>query len=188
MLIQGYMIDTSNIMMLPYMNRDNFRTLRDKLKRLSPKISEEFSVPVLRSLMTNKTTAYSISDAVTELLGRNASQELMKTLKDLPILTVKTIVRTSEMDSVPCTFDQNCISMRLKPQTQCIFELNIFRDGSNKMNVYSKKFNKQKEEFWFLIFIEGDSLSFRKFSFSKRMKKIEIPVEMPLQRGKFSVM
>lgn len=184
MLIQGYMINTPNVLMLPYINYDGYRSLRDDIRNLCSQNWRELSVPVLRHLMQNKDTEQQIFNVFKSVLGGRTS-EVMRTLKDLPILRVQTTVK-SLVDNkiIPLMEEENAISLQLAPQNRCLFELTISREGSNKMNVYSKKFSKQKEEFWFLIFIEGDSMSFRKFSFSRKSKKIEIPVEMPPQKGK----
>ncbi|KAG5892631.1 hypothetical protein JTB14_019719 [Gonioctena quinquepunctata] len=148
---------------------------------------DNLSVPLLRSMIMNKNISQQLERSLTDLLGSKASIEVMRTLKDLPILTVKTSIKNvSDNSSTSCTDDHNVLTFKMAPDKQCIFELSIYREGSSKMNVYSKKFNKQKEEFWFLIFVEEDSMSFRKFSFSKRMKKLDIPVQMPSRKGNFT--
>lgn len=183
MLIQGYMINTSNIMMLPYINYDIYRTLRNDIRNLTPDNVNDITIPLIRYLIQNSNNESRIYNMFSDVLGSKAA-EVMKTLKDLPILTVKTTVKSLVDNSIiPTVQDNNAICIKMPPQTRCMFELNIFREGSGKMNVYSKKFSKQKEEFWFLIFVEGDSMSFRKFSFSRRTKKIEIPIDIPPQKG-----
>lgn len=185
MLIQGYMINTSNILMLPYINYENYSILRNEIKTMISENINDISVPLLRHLIQNGKSEKRILNLFSDILGNKAG-EVMKTLKDLPILTVRTTVKSLNNNTViPSLQENNVISIKLPPQTRCMFELTIFREGSSKMNVYSKKFSKQKDEFWFLIFVEADSMSFRKFSFSKRMKKIEIPVEMPPQKGEY---
>lgn len=183
MLIQGYMINTSNVMMLPYINHDNYCNLRDEIRNLLSQTVTDITVPLLRHLMQNADYDRRIVDIFNDIL-RNKAAEVMKILKNLPILTVKTTVKSlADNNIIPTVEEDNVISIKLPPQTRCIFELNLFRVGSSNMNVYSKKFSKQKEEFWFMIFMEGDTMSFRKFSFSRRSKKMEIPVEMPPQKG-----
>lgn len=182
MLIQGYMINTSNAMTLPYINYDNYRNLRHEIRHLISENINDISVATLRYLIHNGEER-KLFEVFNNILGNKAT-DVMKILKDLPILTIRTTVKSLVDNSIiPCSEENNIINIKIPPQTRCLFEFNIFREGSSKMNVYSKKFNKQKEEFWFLIFVEGDNLSFRKFSFSRRMKKIEIPVEPPPQRG-----
>lgn len=182
MLIQGYMIDISNVMMLPYINYDNYRTLRNEIRNMLLQNIIDISVPLLRHLMQNSESKKQIFDSLNNILGNKAA-EVMKTLRDLPILTVKTTVKSLVDNNIIPIVEDNVINIKLPAQACCVFELNIFREGSSKMNVYSKKFGKQKEEFWFLIFLEGESMTFRKFSFSRSTKKIEIPVEMPPQKG-----
>lgn len=185
MLIQGYMIGTSNVMMLPYINYENYRTLKSHIRQLLSQNITDISIPLLRHFLQKKESEKRVFEALSDVLGSKAP-EIMKTLRDLPILTVNTTVKSQVNNTIiPTVQEDNVISIKIPPQTHCIFELNIFREGSNKMNVYSKKFNKQKEEFWFLIFVEGDSMSFRKFSFSRKSKKIQIPVEMPPQKGEY---
>lgn len=185
MLIQGYMVNECNVIMLPYINQDNLRSLKDRLKRTSSFNSNNLSIPFLRSAMEDKTAAGQLSNILSDLLGSKASSEVMRAINDMPILTVKTAIKNNRNNVIiPYTIDQDVINVRTQPGTDCIFELNIFREGSSKMNVYSKKFNKQKEEFWFLIFVERDNLSFRKFSFARRSKKIDLPVQLPHQRGR----
>nr|CAH7750403.1 unnamed protein product [Callosobruchus chinensis] len=182
MLIQGYMANLSNIMMLPYVNRGNLEQLKEKIKSVAPDI-DTLSIPVLRNQMQDKRMHDKLSNVLAELFKDKAS-EIIRTLRDLPILTVRTAVKDlNTQKSLECSINQDVLNVRASPEAQCMFELSIFREGSHKMNVYSKKFNKQKEEFWFLIFMEGENLTFRKFSFSKRVKRIELPVQMPAQRG-----
>ncbi|XP_072381205.1 activating signal cointegrator 1 complex subunit 3-like isoform X2 [Diabrotica undecimpunctata] len=186
MLIQGYTINTSNVMMLPYINHENFRDLRNKLSSLGVK-TDNFTVPTIRSLLTNdKNLKYTLEDILSGMFG-NASREVMKTLNDLPLLTIRTtIINTTSKETVPCLMEDNYYNVKVNANAQCMFELTVSRQGSSKMNVYSKKFNKQKEEFWFLIFIEENELTFRKFSFSKNFKKIVMPVQIPERRGLYN--
>lgn len=182
MLIQGYMIDSSNIMMLPYINFDHYSTLRYEFRNLLPQGTSDISIPLLRHLL--QFSEKKIFLTFSNLLGNRAT-DVMKALRDFPILTVKTTVKSlADNQIIPTVQEDNVMSIKLPPQTRCLFELSIHREGSSKTNVYSKKLNKQKEEFWFLIFVEGDSISFRKFSFSRKLKRIELPVEMPPQKGK----
>lgn len=183
MLIQGYTINTSNIMMLPYINYENYRILRSEVRNLISQNITDISIPVLRYLIQNKDTERKITQTLFDLVG-SKSVEVMKAMRDFPILTVKTTVKSlADSSVIPVIEDDNFVTVKMPCDTQCIFELSIFREGSSKMNVYSKKFSKQKEEFWFLIFVEGDSMSFRKFSFTRKVKKINVPVEMPPQKG-----
>lgn len=187
MIIQGYMVNECNIIMLPYINRENLRSLKDRLKKL-PSFNSNLSIPFLRTVMENKATASQLSSALTDLLGSKASSEVIKAIYDMPILTVRTTIKNHQNNEIiPSTMDQEVINIRTRPGTDCIFELNIFREGSTKMNVNSKKFNKQKEEFWFLIFVERGNINFRKFSFSRRNKKIDLPVQLPPQRGNYRI-
>ncbi|KAJ8967760.1 hypothetical protein NQ314_002643 [Rhamnusium bicolor] len=73
MLIQGYMINESNIMMLPYINRENLRGLKDRLRKICVENINDLSVPVLRYMMQNKDTSAQIANIFTELLGSKAS-------------------------------------------------------------------------------------------------------------------
>ncbi|KAJ8934568.1 hypothetical protein NQ318_017267 [Aromia moschata] len=133
--------------------------------------------------MQNRAAEKEVINIFNEVLSTRASSEIIKTLNDMPILTVKTTLKNSGTnENIPCIVNNSFISIKTQPDTHCIFELNIFREGSSKMNVYSKKFNKQKEEFWFLIFVERDFMTFRKFSFSRRTKRIDLPVQMPFQK------
>ncbi|XP_018561947.1 activating signal cointegrator 1 complex subunit 3 isoform X3 [Anoplophora glabripennis] len=185
MVIQGYMVNECNIIMLPYINGENLRTLKDRLKRTSFN-TNNLSIPFLRSVMDDKSATSQLSSILTDLLGSKASSEVVKAINDMPILTVRTTIKNHRNNEIiPWTMDQDVINIRSRPGTDCIFDLNIFREGSSKMNVNSKKFNKQKEEFWFLIFVERDNMNFRKFSFSRRAKRIDLPVQLPPQRGVF---
>ncbi|KAJ8984827.1 hypothetical protein NQ317_013026 [Molorchus minor] len=169
MLIQGYMITDSNVMMLPYINKGNLHSLKDRLKRSLNIDQKDVSIPFLRYVMQDREKENEMCNILSELLGSRLSSEVMKSIKDMPILTVKTTIKNvNSNEIIPCEVDDCFIAIRTRTNTHCIFELNIFREGSSKMNVYSKKFNKQKEEFWFLIFVERDTMTFRKFSFSRR--------------------
>ncbi|XP_056637201.1 activating signal cointegrator 1 complex subunit 3-like isoform X1 [Diorhabda sublineata] len=187
MLIQGYTIDAPNVLLLPYMNRDNFHELKTKLN------AENLTIPGLRCSMSNdENFNFRLNDVLSGMFGRDSATEMMKILKDMPLLTVRTRIRniTDGVD-IECDLEGGCYKVGVGAKRQCIFELNISRKGSSKMNVYSKKLNKQKEEFWFLIFVDGgNELTFRKFSFTKNFKKISIPVQVPERRGiyNYSVM
>ncbi|XP_074028472.1 activating signal cointegrator 1 complex subunit obelus isoform X3 [Leptinotarsa decemlineata] len=186
MLIQGQTLNTPNVMMLPYINFEIFERLKAKLLNIQNVNVENLSIPLLRSLISDKSISNKFDNILMDLLGSKASKEVLIMLKDLPILTIKTSVKNvTDNITVSCTNEQNFLSVKMSPGKQCIFEWSMFRDGSSKMNVCSKKFNKQKEEFWFLIFVEEDTMSFRKFSFSKRTKKIGLPVQMPTRKGTF---
>lgn len=104
------------------------------------------------------------------------------------MLTIKTLFKNIDNNQiVSLNIDKKSrfIDLQVNDNGKYIFQLDIHRDGSSKMNVYSKKFNKQKEEFWFLIFVEEETFSFRKFSFARHSKRIEIPVQFPAKLGKF---
>lgn len=185
MLIQGYTIDTSNILMLPYINRDNLRSLKDKLSKVTLSDTNSVSIPHLRLMLSNRDTANKITNVLNEIFDKSASSEIIKTVNDLPMLNIKTtITNSNNNEKLSYTLKENFYNLDIKSDCQCIFELNIYRQGCSKMNVYSKKFNKQKEEFWFLIFVEENEMTFRKFSFSRNFKKIVIPVKIPKRRGK----
>lgn len=185
MLIQGYTVDIPNIFMLPYINVENYKKLLEKLGKIVPHVDNNLSVPLVRAAMTDKKKNAQITAILNDVMGERATSEILKTVRDLPIIRVRTTVRNMQNnEEIPIKIEQNFISLRTLPDIQCMFELNILREGSSKMNVYSKKFNKQKEEFWFLIFVEGDQMSFRKFSFSRKIKKIDIPLQMPATKGR----
>ncbi|XP_060529591.1 activating signal cointegrator 1 complex subunit 3 isoform X2 [Cylas formicarius] len=186
MLIQGYMINESNIMMLPYLNKANFRPIIDQLTKMLQ--SKVVSVPLLKAEMAhNMNMVTSITNIFTESLGERSSSEIMKIINNLPILTIQTMVRgVLTNDVLRTSVDRDCvINMTGKEAMDCIFELEILREGSSEMNVYSKKFNKQKEEFWFVMFVMEHKVLFRKFSFNRKTKKVEIPAY--LRRGVYAI-
>lgn len=183
MLIQGYMVSESNLIMLPYVNKSNSIQIREKWSKLLQ--LDDFSIPSIRAYMDRHKDNKEVLYIFTDIFGSKASSEIMKSINGLPILTIQTKISSCEMKNCiePEVNEQNCsiINLEIKGEGEYILTLELYRDGSSQTNIHSKKFNKQKEEFWFMVLSMEGKLEFRKFSFSKKYKKIEIPLY--LRRG-----
>lgn len=186
MLLQGYTLNDPNLIMLPYVNRNNLISIRDDLAHLFKVNPSEMGVAFLKSF--NRSELYKSALKVFErALGHKAATEIAKTLNDLPIVTLQTLVTSLDHEkslTVQASERDSFVNVRGDTEGDYVFCLDLFMDGSSKMNVHSKKFNKQKEEFWFLILATNTGLIFRKFSFNRKNKKIEIPVH--LEKGKLN--
>lgn len=186
LLIQGYMISDCNLIMLPYVNTGNLRLLKEQFCQLLGINRTELSIPALKSYMVgDKDISRNISSILATILGGKASYDTIKMINDLPVLIVQTsIINIEDNTSLEIQANsQNLMDVRGSTEAKCMFILELSRECSNKMNVFSKKFNKQKEEFWFLIFAAEKKLIFRKFSFNRKNKKIEFPIY--LRRGMY---
>ncbi|CAG9864266.1 unnamed protein product, partial [Phyllotreta striolata] len=180
MLIQGYTIDMSNVLMLPYVNRENLTYI----KEIFPKST---SIPQLRSMLGHRESYNRLTGILNDIFSKEMAAEIVKTLNDLPILNVKVNVTMNGSDKkLPCDLIGSYYQFSADSEAQYVFEVNVHRTGSRKMNVHSKKFNKQKEEFWFLLFLQEDEMTFRKFSFAKSAKKFLIPFKTPARRGVYT--
>lgn len=186
MLIQGMMVTDSNVLTLPKMNSDTYNNLIDKLvkAKVLNRTQQDLTIPIIRFFMQDKEMSSKISGVFQEVVGHKTATDIMKLINDFPILTVKTSLKNIQnSQSIPVNQHELDKQLELQSGGDYVFSWDIIREGSSKMTVYSKKFNKQKEEFWFLILVEGDNITFRKFAFSRRNKKIEIPVHIPSARG-----
>lgn len=186
MLIQGQLLSDSNLLILPNSNKDKINSLQDKLAYILT--GSALSIPSLRAQMYKKDNNQRIKQIFESVFGEKNGTQALKVLSDLPMLTIKTLFKNIDNNQiVSLNIDKKSrfIDLQVNDNGKYIFQLDIHRDGSSKMNVYSKKFNKQKEEFWFLIFVEEETFSFRKFSFARHSKRIEIPVQFPARLGKF---
>lgn len=186
MLIQGQLLSDSNLLILPNSNKDKINSLQDKLAYILT--GSALSIPSLRAQMYKKDNNQRIKQIFESVFGEKNGTQALKVLSDLPMLTIKTLFKNIDNNQiVSLNIDKKSrfIDLQVNDNGKYIFQLDIHRDGSSKMNVYSKKFNKQKEEFWFLIFVEEETFSFRKFSFARHSKRIEIPVQFPAKLGKF---
>ncbi|KAF7284822.1 hypothetical protein GWI33_021579 [Rhynchophorus ferrugineus] len=185
MLIQGYMISESNLIMLPYINRNNLKQIQNKLSKVLHSNDSDLSISTIRAyLYASKDGVSQVSNIFADILGNTASSEIIKTINDYPILTARTkVVNCHDNSSLEVTENhKNGFTEILGTEAgDHMFSIDIYREGSNQMNVHSKKFNKQKEEFWFLILALEGHLIFKKFSFNKKNKILELPIN--LRRG-----
>ncbi|XP_050304437.1 activating signal cointegrator 1 complex subunit 3 [Anthonomus grandis grandis] len=182
MLIQGYTIDKSSLIMLPYVNHGNLREIKNKLCRLLG--SSDISIPLIKSAMSSdKNISRDFAKIFQDILGSKASGDIMKVINDLPAITIETtVINIGDSSRLEVDVDNSGnINVRGNREGEFLLTIDLMREGSAKMNVYSKKFNKQKEEFWFLVLQMEKEVIFRKFSFTRKNKKIELPVN--LRRG-----
>ncbi|XP_066155619.1 activating signal cointegrator 1 complex subunit 3-like [Euwallacea fornicatus] len=183
MLLQGYTSLNSNLIMLPYIYRGNLLPIRDKLSKLLKTKPSDLSIATVLVSMNNAEMQSGIFNIFQDALGTKAASEVIRTINDLPVLTIQSNIK-SVHEGVELSMEMNenqGVNVRGNSDGDYVLSVDIYRQGSSKANVHSKKFNKQKEEFWFIILVMEKELVFRKFSFSRRNKKIEIPIQ--LRRG-----
>lgn len=188
MLIQGIMLNRGSMMMLPYVTEESSALLLRQLikKQLIPARCSRLSLPLLKIILKNH------KKAVVELLREQFDQEkldnLLKIINRIPILEIKFIVRdTSNNQELQYSIDENegVVCLDVKPDMNCVLEFNILRQASNNLNVYSKKFNKQKEESWFFIMAIEDNLIRMQRFVIRRTKSLDVQIDFPTERGKF---
>ncbi|CAG9769327.1 unnamed protein product [Ceutorhynchus assimilis] len=188
MLIQGFMLTSPNLIMLPYVNASKLVEIQSQLGKVLRINNSEINIADLKSsINSNPNIGKDITSIFGKILGVNAAAEIMKTIRDLPTLTIQSIVANATNNTIlDLETDKINRLIRITGQEDAdyLIKLDMTREGSRNMNVFSKKFNKQKEEFWFLILATENDLIFKKFSFSRRYKTIEVPVH--LRRGVYS--
>ncbi|KAL1501849.1 hypothetical protein ABEB36_007098 [Hypothenemus hampei] len=185
MLVQGYMISECNLITLPYINSDNLRHILLRISKILNINQSDVTINAIKSAVTNNGDLFrKVSRIFEEIVGTNAGSEVMKSIKDLPVLSVQVrFTRVEDNVELNCKSDsqRNTIAVQGE-EGDYVLMVDLLREGASKMNVFSKKFNKQKEEFWFMVLVkENKQLEFRKFSFNRKFKKIELPVH--LRRG-----
>ncbi|ENN76138.1 hypothetical protein YQE_07311, partial [Dendroctonus ponderosae] len=178
MLIQGQLAAQSNLIMLPHINAGNLRQINQRLQSLIE--ASNMSVSVLKA---HRHLSRGIQDVFQSFLGQKAALEVMRAIGDLPLLTVQSSVVRGAL-ALDVQADRDCVSVRGQEAGAYVLQLALTRDGSSRMSVSSKKFNKQKEEFWFLVLAMEGQLVFRKFAMTRRSKRLEVPVQ--LRRGVYS--
>lgn len=188
MLIQGLMLTSGSMMMLPHVTEEYCSLLLRQLiqKQLIPASCSNLSLPLLKIILKNH------RKAVTELLSEQFDQEkldnLLKIINRMPMLETKFILRdTTNNQKIQYTIDENenVVCVEVKPDMNCVLEFNILRHGTNNLNVFSKRFNKQKEESWFfLMAIEDNLIRMQRFVI-KRTKSLDVQIDFPTEIGEF---
>jgi activating signal cointegrator complex subunit 3 len=184
MLIQGLMVDCNSTMMLPHVTTESCSAIYRRMtaEKLLPPNCQNLSIPVLKTVF--KTHKKMVIGLLEEMLDKQKASEVVKALMRIPILEVRFAVKDQTTNkAIDYKIDRNEVCLEVQTGSRCIFEFDVTRDGTNNLNVYSKKFSKQKEESWFFVMAAESELERMQRFTVKRNKNLDVQVDIPVGRG-----
>lgn len=188
MLVQGLMVNCNSTNMLPYMSKEISEKIKNRM--FDEKLLEHngnLTVPLMSlGRRKNEKKFNEILNSVFHKTENKAAEEIIRILKQLPILEIGVCVKEfeSNFEKKVAYNEDSHIYFECENGEKLLIELKIRRQGGNNYSkVYSKKFSKQKEESWFFILAYRDELVKMERFTVKRLKHLDVRIDVPHTTG-----
>lgn len=184
MLIQGLPLNSNSLLMLPHMDANSLDLITQNVQELPSLKDLPLTFPCFKLLILSKKDLYK---QIFKAFQDKHVKEITQTSNHIPLLLMSLTLKNQDTGNyIDLIMDKSkqYFSVELQRNTNFMLTVELKRQGG-PLRVYSKSFNKQKEEMWFLLVRnEEGTQDFQRLSFKNR-KTYQIQLRTPDNKGKF---